>query len=332
MTGRPGVTPDGGCALANLLANEDPIGTATPFDDLILLRHPAPWARIATSTPGLPGGMRPPIARAIARGRRVHALLVDADDAAPAPDGVVWIEHVRRRSGPARRFARTAWHVPKVNLLEVLDELLAGGIPHGAEPLPVPTREMLVCTHGERDGCCGRFGEAAYRHLRGEHASPALRIWRVSHFGGHRFAPTLLDLPDARSWGRLTTEALTALAQRAASPADLAGHYRGWCAIPGPAQAAERDLFAEHGWAWREARATVDLGEPAPTDDKARRVTLRYRLPGRPAHQRTATLRARPSPSVPASCGAAASPIDHYWCAWDTERAVAAGTVAVQAE
>lgn len=57
-------------------------------------------------------------------------------------------------------------------------------------------RDILVCTHGSRDVCWGKFGYAIYKLLRARHAAPnGLRVWRTSHIGGHRFASTLLDFP-----------------------------------------------------------------------------------------------------------------------------------------
>ncbi|MEM1256367.1 MAG: sucrase ferredoxin [Cyanobacteria bacterium P01_H01_bin.21] len=65
-------------------------------------------------------------------------------------------------------------------------------------------REMLVCTHGNIDVACARFGQPIYKKLRDEYAgfpSSLLRVWRCSHFGGHKFAPTLIDLPSGQYLG-----------------------------------------------------------------------------------------------------------------------------------
>ena len=35
-----------------------------------------------------------------------------------------------------------------------------------------------------------------------------LRVWQSAHFGGHRFAPTLIDLPIGHLWGHLDEEKL----------------------------------------------------------------------------------------------------------------------------
>src|SRR5690606_5380438 len=49
-------------------------------------------------------------------------------------------------------------------------------------------RDVLVCTHGTIDAACAKFGFPLYRHLRDHYSSADLRVWRVSHFGGHVFA------------------------------------------------------------------------------------------------------------------------------------------------
>lgn len=75
-------------------------------------------------------------------------------------------------------------------------------------------RDLLVCTHGSRGIVCGEFGYPIYTKLRTEYAERSegrLRVWRASHFGGHRFAPTILDCPEGRCWAHVKPEILDAL-------------------------------------------------------------------------------------------------------------------------
>ena len=46
----------------------------------------------------------------------------------------------------------------------------------------------FVCTNGQRDVCCARFGLPVYAGLR---AQVGQRVWQVTHLGGHRFAPNV---------------------------------------------------------------------------------------------------------------------------------------------
>lgn len=62
---------------------------------------------------------------------------------------------------------------------------------------------VLVCTHGKRDQCCGILGGKVFAKL---HSVRPAWLWQSSHLGGHRFAPTLLSLPDGMSYGRVPEE------------------------------------------------------------------------------------------------------------------------------
>ena len=76
-------------------------------------------------------------------------------------------------------------------------------------------RDIVVCTHGSRDVCCGRFGYQVYDILRRRYmVRGKIRVWRSSHIGGYRFAATLIDYPEARYWGHLEPWAAEGLAAR----------------------------------------------------------------------------------------------------------------------
>jgi hypothetical protein len=124
------------------------------------------------------------------------------------------------------------------------------------EPYRQPTehiRDLMVCTHGNVDVACARFGFPIYEQLRKNHAANSngmLRVWRCSHFGGHVFAPTLVDLPEGRYWGHLEPEMLDLLVHRNGSVADLRSFYRGWCGLKQFEQIAEREIWIQAGWPW----------------------------------------------------------------------------------
>ena len=74
----------------------------------------------------------------------------------------------------------------------------------GALPTATVGRQVLVCTHGVRDTCCGAQGTRLAAALPGLGAG--VRSWRTSHTGGHRFAPTALVLPEGTAWAYLDLE------------------------------------------------------------------------------------------------------------------------------
>jgi len=89
---------------------------------------------------------------------------------------------------------------------------------------------------------------------------PGVRISRVSHTGGHRFAPTGISFPDGRYWGYLDVDRCDTIIERGAPVATVSASLRGTCgAESGFAQAAERAVFAEMGWDWDRRRRRINI-------------------------------------------------------------------------
>ena len=59
----------------------------------------------------------------------------------------------------------------------------------------------IICTNGEYDTCCGKFGMPVYMDLaKGRYGA---NIWESNHIGGHRFASTFVCLPHGLVYGRV---------------------------------------------------------------------------------------------------------------------------------
>lgn len=118
--------------------------------------------------------------------------------------------------------------------------------------LALPARRMshlLICTHGARDTCCGALGTRLAAGL--EALSPGMTLWRTSHLGAHRFAPTALILPSGTMWGRLDDRLIHGIVDETLDPIEGAKHYRGCIGIDGPEfQLADRAGLERHGWEW----------------------------------------------------------------------------------
>ncbi len=106
--------------------------------------------------------------------------------------------------GQAYRFSGPGYDFLKDLDLPAL--VAAGELEAAGERLEAPV--YLVCTNGQRDLCCARFGLPVYNELK---ATVGDRVWQVTHLGGHRFAPNVLTLGDGCLYGRVTPEALPAL-------------------------------------------------------------------------------------------------------------------------
>lgn len=217
----------------------DPGGSALWADELIVVDVPLPWPKPVWAADGFTA-VPEWVMAAGERSRRVRVLA-----AAPLDDGVTRIvTHTRVDNGPMHRREH---HVDPDRVGAVLARLVEEGplaspaTDAGVDP---PDRELLVCTQGSHDVCCGSRGAALVADL--AESRPELLVRRVSHTGGHRMAPTGVTLPDGRMWGMLDHDELVALLDRAMPPSTLAHRCRGWTgAAEGPAQVAERAVFAE---------------------------------------------------------------------------------------
>jgi hypothetical protein len=118
----------------------------------------------------------------------------------------------------------------------------------------------MVCTHGAVDVVCAKFGFPAYKLLRTQYASDTVRVWRVSHFGGHVCAPTLLSFPDSRAWAYIGADQAPQLILQNGSPQELYANYRGWAALSRPfEQVAEREVWMLEGWAWWDCQVEAEV-------------------------------------------------------------------------
>ncbi|RTR26872.1 sucrase ferredoxin [Deinococcus radiophilus] len=127
------------------------------------------------------------------------------------------------------------------------------GVSQAREIAPLQLSDWYLCTHGRVDSACGKYGAALLRQL------PEHRLYRTSHFGGHQYAPTLLELPAGRSWGHLTPELTRQLLERSGDGRALAPYYRGWSALPEAAQRADAAAFAQYGWRWLDAPRCAEV-------------------------------------------------------------------------
>ena len=83
-----------------------------------------------------------------------------------------------------------------------------------------------------------------------DQSGESLRIWRVTHFGGHQFAPTLIDMPEGRYWGHLDPDSLERILLRQDPVEQLRPFLRGWAGLGRFEQMVEREIWMREGWDW----------------------------------------------------------------------------------
>lgn len=164
-----------------------------------------------------------------------------------------------------------------------LSSLANGGIPSGARPLEGPL--YFVCTNGQRDLCCARFGLPVYTALRQQYGA---RVWQVTHLGGHRFAPNVLVMPQGLLYGRVSPDALDEFTTTVEAGGVAFSHLRGRSCYPKHVQAAEALL----------ALPNLNLLH-VDGDEQAATVTFA----GKNSKHRIAIARAPEPIQVLASCG-----------------------------
>ncbi len=242
----------------------DPGGTAIRADRLVVVETGLPWPKPVFDHPTL--REIDPLLKTAPRVTRLLACQPDTDPATAGPATMVWVFDRLDTATRERRFA-----VSSPDELQELTGCLVAEVPgdqltSGAVQ-PIVDREMtepavLVCTQGSHDICCGSDGARLAVALEamtptGPRQRP-MRVFRVSHTGGHRFAPTAMTLPDGRMWAYLGLDMVTEILSGSADAGRLAPYCRGWWgADRGPAQMAERAVLAETGFALDHARRTV---------------------------------------------------------------------------
>ena len=128
---------------------------------------------------------------------------------------------------------------------ELLELDLSGPGRNGAERRERPL--LLICTHAKRDRCCAAKGRPMVNELHARHPfGPGNdMVWETSHIKGHRFAPTMLLMPWAYSFGRMNVEATDAMLTDASEGLYFVPGNRGRGTLGPVEQVAELAVAAE---------------------------------------------------------------------------------------
>lgn len=253
------------CSVITAALGEHPAGSAGGAHRYLLVELPLPWPKKIDGHPMLADVQTPTPGSTVS-----STILGIRSDDAIAEDttgaGATTLRSTHRiicyeRTTPFRGFERSEFIVERLDLAEAVTSLLAGE----ADQLDADTRvddgaaveDLLLCTHGSRDRCCGQLGTLL--HLELDCALPDhVRLWRTSHTGGHRFAPTGILFPAGTAWSSLTAELTIDIVNQTIATERLTHHFRGNVGVSGrPAQIAEGHRFLESGWDWLRQVRTV---------------------------------------------------------------------------
>ena len=243
------------CSVVSKANGEDPIGTVNKADIYLIMEIPLPWTEQRLFG-------NPLIKKVLDFVKELHQQDIRLIPIAIAPDKEYSAsEYSRviyyRRKQYEAKFEKQEFLVSENQLAQLVITLLK----HPDKINQFESyrqrnsciRELMVCTHGNIDAGCARFGFPIYQKLRQEYAAKSdgkLRVWRCSHFGGHQFAPTCLDLPTGQFWGHLEPEILDNLVHRNGTVEELGKYYRGWSGLTKFEQIVEREIWIKYGWDW----------------------------------------------------------------------------------
>ena len=241
------------CADLCLASGEPMLGTATQVDVWLLLEYKPAWKPKALDENDLAPETRSWIEHAIAEvaktGRNARAQFIrrPGRDTSETVLFVAENNKLRRFEGEGYR-AFQHLDIGSTHLEEVAD-------PH-----------YFVCTNGQRDLCCARYGLPVYVEL---NALVADRVWQTTHLGGHRFAPNVLVLPQGAIYGRVFAEDAADFAARIETGGMPVENLRGRSTYPPEAQVAETLVDGAHGLVGIDGGAVTFA-----TDDGVRTVRV----------------------------------------------------------
>lgn len=246
------------CSVCSKAAGVRAAGTGWGVEQFLIPELPLPWPDDPMEARAVPAGVRDALLKLWDDGVDVgmFAVAPDAAYSTPGLTRILAFDFAAATSGSA---ARLDYLAPIELVAETIDSLARRRrIPPEVEIDETPYRDAMICTHGARDACCATFGVPLYQSLRPmSDSDPALRVWRATHFGGHRFAPTMMTFPDGRSWGYLDSETGRAILERRAPIGSVVDAHRGWSGYgDDKLQLLDQEALRRFGWDWLEYRQT----------------------------------------------------------------------------
>lgn len=263
------------CSVISENSGESPFGSAWFTKRYILAELPLPWKYNIMESPNVPEGMQEIIERLHAE-EIYPAIIAIAPDEEWSVDGHTRIIEFVLPSSQFSGYEQREYLIPTDRVTELMEPFLRNEHGESLEPFrqggDPNRRDYLVCTHGAIDACCAKFGYPIYKMLKlmADNPEHNMRVWRCTHFGGHRFAPTMVEMPAGRYWGHLDARDLGPIVRRELPRELIRKRYRGWAALPyGAAQIAECEIFSQAGWDWTNALVTPSEAPPYDWDKPA---------------------------------------------------------------
>jgi hypothetical protein len=250
------------CSENSRFLNEQLIGTAAHYKTYVLIEHLFPWAKNAFDSKDIPSDLKALIQEFKEDNNSTSFLLINRGESNKTDYKKVII--YSRKEGLSDGYKKQEFEVENVEkFVPILkDKLLSSN--DSLLDAEESTRDILVCTHGVHDKCCAKYGKPFYKgakNIISDLSLDKVRIWQASHFGGHRFAPTIIDFPSGRYYGLLDSEIFKSILIGNGDINRVSKAYRGWAKLPPLAQTLERELLLLHHWDWLNFKVDCKLLE-----------------------------------------------------------------------
>ena len=229
------------CADVSVAGGEAVAATASRVEHWLLVEYAGYWPYEPLDASVFAGRLRNHLAAQLAALPHSRLFLVKRP-------GRWRRERARVVYGATRERARRFFQLELDSHADLLELDFAAALTGSAvlgDPLEHPL--LLVCTHGKRDRCCARYGQALCEEL--TRRAPHDWAWQSTHVGGDRFAGNIVCLPEGLYFGRVAREDVAALLDRYAGGKIALERYRGSSCYPFSIQAAELHVRAATGLA-----------------------------------------------------------------------------------
>jgi hypothetical protein len=247
------------CSDAARLRGDDNTATTARTDVWFVVEFPGTWGRSPLVDAAIGPAAREALQRALAAVPRSRVLFIRRRLEPVSANCRVYIAS----SAPTASLAM--FDLPSIDDLPTLPLVEAALHPSSFSFQPL----ILVCTHGQRDSCCGRRGYPLYDALCKQQG---LDVWQCSHVGGDRFAANAVVLPWGLYYGPVEPREAEALAEAVLGDELFLPAYRGRSSLPRVGQAAETFVRRETGI---KARDALRMLSREALDEQRTRVVLR---------------------------------------------------------
>ena len=250
------------CSDNSRKVGEDIVGTATNNQTYVLIECPPPWNSDAFNSKWVPDNLRLLVQEAKRAKLPIKFQLIANDLSHKVDSTTLLIYH--QEEGGAKGYFKREFKLENIEqaAATIKKWLWKKNLKYQIDA--TTTRDILICTHGSHDKCCARYGNPFYFQAKNVISNLGLdnvRIWKSSHFGGHRFAPTMIDLPQGRYYGNLDQESFKSILTHTGDIKRFQDIYRGWGILPKSIQIVERELILWYGWDWFNYKAAGRIVE-----------------------------------------------------------------------